>query len=496
MTSKRLNPIARIAAALVACAFIASCARDRDAPAATTDAVRTYGYGPQPNPSVTYQPDVILVSGGPSMIRGVSEDGLTWTIDGNAKEAADLRPGKIMFASARAVGRVVDVERSGANLVVSVAPVGLTEVIRNANLKIEQSLNQNAPLTGQVVLPPPQFHARETRMQRQPAHLENAGWHQDGGRLRRVAQTEADSIKVGNKFEVQPFLKSGKKDSDAKQESVTELGVKISHKFDSGVKLSGTASLFGKDVRVRCNFVIVDGALQDSSYFVIDGVEGLDVGFVSGTDQATTVKLRLEDKTIDTGVNFMVAGVPMALTFKVKAYVEFAYSSKNSTLTAQGRYKMSGPIGFERGTIHKPTLTLEKSMLQSITGHTIGPAGVVMATEFRLLIGVGNKDVGVAGGYGKFIVSVGVSQGSALGLPLAQCHGVTLKLDAGTGFGLEFNKYLFTFLGFMNRKLRPQIADVKDKMGKGKIEVELGKEYNLVNVTAVEPNIRLCGGGM
>jgi hypothetical protein len=433
------------------------------------------------------------MSGGPRIIRAVSEDGLTWTIDGNAKEAADLRPGKIMFASARAVGRVVDVERRGDNLAVSVAPVGLTDVIRDANLKIEQSLNPDSPLAGHFVLPPPQLHADEMRMERQPR--EN-GWYRDGGRLQRVAQTDADSIKIGaGKFDVQPFLKSGQKDSEAKQESVTEVGVKISRKLDDGLKLGATVSLYGKDVRVRCNFVIVDGALQDSSYFVIDGVEGLDVGFVSGTDQATTFKLRLEDAMVDTGTNFMVSGVPMALTFKVKAYMEFAFSSNDSTLTAHGRYKVSGPIGFEQGTTHKPTLSLETSMLQSIGGHTIGPAGVVMATELRFLLGVGNKDAGVAGGYGKTTVSVGVSQGSALGLPLAQCHGVTLKVDAGTGFGLEFNKRVFTFLELMNRKLRPQIADVKDRMGKSKIEVELGKEFNILNVSAVEPNIRLCGGG-
>jgi hypothetical protein len=41
---------------------------------AIDEATLTYGYAPVPNHSVTYQPDVIFIEGGPHAIRSVSAD--------------------------------------------------------------------------------------------------------------------------------------------------------------------------------------------------------------------------------------------------------------------------------------------------------------------------------------------------------------------------------------------------------------------------------------
>jgi hypothetical protein len=492
----RPNSIAAVAALTLAFALAAGCARkgqDESVSASAapprTDAVATYGYGPKPNPRVTYQPDVVLMSGGPEIIRSVSKDGLTWTIDGDAKEARDLAPGRIMFASSRAVGRIVDIERRGDDLAISVVPVRLTEVVRNANLRVEQRLS--SPVVAHYEVPPEDIYASAPPPESDPG----------AGRFLPVGTTTETSSYSGKfletyGFEVEPFIKSADKTGDDKTESVREIGVKIARRVGgSSMKVSTTVSLYGRDIRIRANLVIVDGKMQDASSFLIEGVEGLDVGFVSGSGDASTLKLRLRDALIDTGLNTMADGIPLAITFKAKVYMELAFSSGNSTLSAQGGYKVSGPIGFDRGAVQKPTITLRKSLLQSVEGATPGPAGVVTAVEFRLLLGVGNKDVAVAGGYGKLIVSIGVSQGSAYGLPLAQCRGVTFKVDAGTGFGLEFNKGVFGMLEQMNPKLRPRLAEMEQAWGQSKIEVELGKEFGIVNVSAVNPNIRLCGGG-
>lgn len=455
-----------------------------------TEAAKLYGQGPQPSPRVKYQPDVILMSGGPAIIRSVSQDGLTWTIDGRSKEARELSPGKIMFATSRAVGRIVDIEQRGDDLAISVVPVRLTEVVRDANLHIEKKLH--SPLVGHSIPAEAEMYASEPTP--------------EAGRLIRVGSATDGSaysgkIPLKNGFEVEPFIKSSDKQtadktSQDKEESIREIGVKIGRRSEGyGIKLSTTVSLTGKDIRVRADLIIVDGKMQDASSFIIEGVEGLDLGIVSGSGEASTVKIRLQDTFIDTGADFMVEGIPMAILFKSKAYMEFAFSSGKSTLSAHGRYALSGPIGFDQGTVNKPTIKLVDSLLQSVEGDTPGPAGVVMAVEFRFLLGIGSKDTAVGGGYGKLVVSTGVSQGSGFGLPLAQCHGVTLKMDAGIGFGLEVNKSLFDVIGIMNPKLQPQIADFKNNMGAGRLEVELGKEFGIVNVSAVEPNIRLCGGG-
>ena len=64
-----------------------------------------YGRSPHRDPRVTYQPNVVMPSGGAESVRSVSPDGMTWTIDGHAAHVHDLAPGKIMFVSSQGVGR-------------------------------------------------------------------------------------------------------------------------------------------------------------------------------------------------------------------------------------------------------------------------------------------------------------------------------------------------------------------------------------------------------
>src|SRR5437762_975299 len=81
-----------------------------------TEAERKYGRAPQRDASVTYARDVIIVEGGPSIIRGLSPDGLVWTIDPNAPHARELEEGKVAFVTGRCVGRVLSATRDDQGL--------------------------------------------------------------------------------------------------------------------------------------------------------------------------------------------------------------------------------------------------------------------------------------------------------------------------------------------------------------------------------------------
>ncbi len=99
-------------------------------------AEQKYGIAPTPDPNVEYQPDVILVGGGAESVRSQDGNGFIWTIDANAAHANELAPGKIIFLTNRAVGRVLGVRKDGDNLVVVLGPVDLTEVVRKADIHI------------------------------------------------------------------------------------------------------------------------------------------------------------------------------------------------------------------------------------------------------------------------------------------------------------------------------------------------------------------------
>ena len=102
--------------------------------AALSAAETRYGVSPKLDKRVTYQPDVIVMEHGAEAIRGPSTDGFTWAIDANAQGASDIQPDKIVFATGRVVGRVLKVVRKGNDLDVTLGPVELTDVIKEAHI--------------------------------------------------------------------------------------------------------------------------------------------------------------------------------------------------------------------------------------------------------------------------------------------------------------------------------------------------------------------------
>ncbi|MHA6793570.1 hypothetical protein ACVGVM_08650 [Pseudonocardia bannensis] len=104
---------------------------------------RLYGHAAKERPvGFTYQPDVVVVGGGVNPVRSVGADGLTWVLDGDAPGVDDLRPGSVMFATSRAVGRVVELTPTGdGDVHVLLAPVELTEVIRDGRLRIDTAID-------------------------------------------------------------------------------------------------------------------------------------------------------------------------------------------------------------------------------------------------------------------------------------------------------------------------------------------------------------------
>jgi len=130
--------------------------------------------------------------------------------------------------------------------------------------------------------------------------------------------------------------------------------------------------------------------------------------------------------------------VPLVTQIKFKFYVETFLGGKNATLTAQGNYKLNGPLGMEGGKVVIPTLEEKQAMVNSMGGISLGASGVVLATEIRFLVGLGTP-VFIAGPYSKFIGSLGLTRGSVLGFAPV-CSKTTLKFDAAAGIGAQFTK--------------------------------------------------------
>jgi hypothetical protein len=117
-------------------------AKSEQAPALPlSEAERSFGVSPTFNKDVKYQPDVIVMEHGADAIRANSSDGVTWTLDANAPHAAEIRNGKILFATGRAVGRVLAVERKGDMLDVTLGPAELTEIFEELHISYHGTLD-------------------------------------------------------------------------------------------------------------------------------------------------------------------------------------------------------------------------------------------------------------------------------------------------------------------------------------------------------------------
>lgn len=70
---------------------------------------------------------MIIVENGSEAIRGISDNGLVWKVDAASVPATEIVPGKVIFLTSRAVGKVLAVEREGDQLAIMLGPAERTQ---------------------------------------------------------------------------------------------------------------------------------------------------------------------------------------------------------------------------------------------------------------------------------------------------------------------------------------------------------------------------------
>jgi len=499
----------------------------------------TYGYGPDPKGSAVYQPDVVIVEGGANAIRSASANGLVWTIDGNAKGARELSVGKIMFATSRAVGRVARIEHTGDDLAVTLAPVQLTDLIRDAHIAAKLDLKPESVVYQYVPdLPGVISDSASDLSERLPAHLPGSGaqlrvapamWAPDGAgddleiqlvdetqtpglpQLGHGSGTEGFPFSVKNSmkvtvgaWDVEPYLTL----QHPGQATSGTLGLKVAldagkKKFgpdgrnSAGLKLGFDVALILDNLQVDMSMPVANGRIG-ASRFIIRGIDGLDFSFWGGAENGNqdNQKIRIE---VPVELNFPVPpeatdGIPFIVQLKFKFFVESAFVLKNSSMYGTGKYGLSGPIGFSGASAILPKFTVLAPLTNDLQGITLGGAGVVVAVETRFFAGVGTPEA-MAGIYAKVTPSFGVAMGSSLGYMLGPtCRGVTIRIDAGGGVGVQMSREAAQVL----QKWLGASSALQHLFGpndKEKTEFNIGEISGpIVNNRTVWPDTPLCKG--
>jgi hypothetical protein len=102
-----------------------------------SDTEMKYGIAPKRSSAVEYQPDVIVMEQGDKAIRSISGNGMEWEFDANAEHVSEFQEGKIVFATGRAVGRVISLKKEGDSAKAVLGPIQLTDVIKNGKFKMD-----------------------------------------------------------------------------------------------------------------------------------------------------------------------------------------------------------------------------------------------------------------------------------------------------------------------------------------------------------------------
>lgn len=442
-------------------------------------AARRYGYGPSKDARL--QPDVVVVQGGAAAIRSVSDDGLTWRIDRSADGAAKLRTGSVLLATSVAAGRIVAVRNDGADRVVTLAPVEINDVLRDGRIHLDRPLD----LSSMSFQPVPAFEGLS-----QPTPEDTGGLRPAALHLTKLPHVQLAAATTG----LNPTLPAPSKSflevpvGDWLVKGYTEkhkLGVNIRRRVGAGgLKLGVDLAFPIGNLRIDTNLGINDGKITDSK-FLIKGIEGmyitLQVGAADPSLDNTEASIELPfDINLPIPPSPATAGLPLNVTITYKLVVEIALTGKNATLLGAGRYRLAGPIGFSGGAAQSPSFSVEKSIIDSLGGITLGPSGLVFALKVKVLAGIGTP-AATAGPFGTFTAAFGVTNGSSLGASLARCRGASLDLKVGGGFGLSVSPGALSFL----EKFLPAGTKIDNK-------IETSK--TVLHRAQVVPDVPLCRG--
>lgn len=542
---KRLPSIIALAL-LASAALLAGCKRSAQqtpseaiaehssglSPAALREAETRFGVSPKRDKRVTYQPDVIIMEHGAEAIRSQSTDGFTWTIDSNAEGASEIGPGRIMFATGRVVGRVLKVARKGNDLDVTLGPVELTDVIKEAHIDYNGSidpgkmivyvappgypgtfLDRDAPdptATGTASASPPNTSSSvkvfrvsrrgDLRPLRTPLGksrpiLPCAAGPFAAKRTVYFDRAGAGDCDAGAGYSAGQFVRVGAQPNAGAAADIAAillngfqivpdvrkgLGATINYPLTNGMKFVAHANLRLENPRFVFRLDITQGSLKTASV-ELSGVGGLDVGIEGGT--SGDFKNVNQAFAIPVDISFpMPVVVPFAATFHQSILVQTMFTAKQAVIRANGDYSFGGTVtaGILNGSpgARAPAFVkTSQNLAYSESGLSLGVNGLVIGYGGKFIVGIGALGL-VVGPYASINISAGISRGSDLQTTTVgyTCRSSVVEMFMDYGVGMALPSWsvtaVNTFLTIFHAK--PISADYGHSLGR----VPITKSYD------------------
>jgi hypothetical protein len=464
-------------------------------PAGQTDLTAAeiqYGVSPTRNDQVTYQDDVIVMEHGAEAIRSQAANGLTWTIDGNAAGAQEIQPDKILFATGRVVGRVLAVEHQAGDIAVTLGPIELTDVIKDAKITYHGALDLEKMITYVAPEQPgtstdldaadqssaarrsgePSMRVvtwspiREDVLQSVRRSAARDSWpaprHGDRTAVRGRAAAYEDSAMNGA-----PIARGTGVPADLAiggfhflPDITKGLGFSATHTAP-GITFTAFAKLTLDNPNFTFRLDITGGHLKTAEV-QLSGLAAVRVGFDGGTNADFKNPNQAFELPLDTSFPIPGIPVPFAATFHQSILVQTMFTARNATFHAAGKYGLGGTITAgvidgHLGATAPVFIDTKQNLAESLNGASLGVNGLVLGYGGKFLIGLGAYSFAV-GPYLSVNTTVGATRGSDLQGPITgyTCRSAQydMALDYGVGYAIPniVVKALNTFLSLFHAK--------------------------------------------
>jgi hypothetical protein len=475
-----------------------------------TPSERQFGRAPQLSPDVDYQPGVIVMEQGDKAIKSIASDGITWTFDANAPHVNEFQVGKIVFATGRAVGKILGMTRKGDVVSVYLGPILLTDVIKRGRFVMEQPLdpdkiisyvapdfpgtNDTTPATKSamldrgghlgtetVVISAPS-HGRwiPTSMSSTDPHGRRTTWRRRGRRWMLAsgrAPRQGLTIPQGASrpvalppLDIPPTRSVNVDNGNARIDGVANrsfLGVQYYYTEKTGLS-AYAGGLVTLEAPVIHAVLKISSAGVDSAGISISGAAGVRMRLDSHSPNATFINMHVK-KMVPLDMSIQLGGpVPFALTFAMLFDINSGFSAKTSVMVAEGEYRFSGGIWAGRAggswTLAAPSqISAVKNLGQSLAGVSVGINSFALSFGIRSTVGIG------AFGFNTGVYAQ-VRFGGGLALSpntTFQCRQATIETFLDTGLGYAIPPFVAAVINLFLKAVSAHPIDAAGTLAKG-----------------------------
>jgi hypothetical protein len=496
-----------------------------------------YGRAPQSAPGLTYQDGIVLMEHGDQAIRGTSSDGLTWIIDANAPHANEIQVDKVLFATERCVGKVLDVQRNGDELKVILGPAQITDVVKQGHFVYNQPIDLNNFVAVQAPDYPgaPDSDAAQkmnaskqtSRLREQPhveysivsasgewkpmttvsysggAHLVQASWHPPhfGRSMPMPASLRGPKmpggnlplLQVGNYFPNWPKVPQGPLPMTGGIPQVNLPNMKMRPCFadcggpsglglylyteKGGTKVELWATLYMQAPSLKFNIDVSPGYVKTAA-IELSGAAGFSLVFKAGAEQAFQANLHnFGQVPLDISFPVVGLGVPLSLKLFNTFKLDTGFSAKTSVLQANADYSAGGKLsmGYINNKWGATGMKMEPkhSLAGAISGVSVGINSLVFGVNQTVMIGLGAFGFS-AGPYVSLVSTITALDQSSIAL--TQCAQGTFNMGVYAGIGWSIPKVIADIVNFFLG-----LANVKPVPASGDI-VRMKEQVVLTNL--------------